>query len=181
MALTRKYLSAMGIEADKIDEIIEAHTETVNGLKAERDEFREAAEKLPKVQEQLNKANEALKAQGTDEYKEKYESTKAEFDAYKKEVSDKEITASKDKAYRQMLKDAGISEKRIDSIMRVTDLQKIELDGDKLKDVEGLAAQVKEEWADFLTTESKQGAGTDNPPPAGDDGGKPAATIPTIF
>ena len=35
MALTRKCLSALGIEAEKIDEIISAHTETVDGLKDE--------------------------------------------------------------------------------------------------------------------------------------------------
>ena len=34
MALTRKMLKAMGIEDDKIDQIIEAHTETVDGLKS---------------------------------------------------------------------------------------------------------------------------------------------------
>lgn len=33
MALTRKFLAAMGIEADKIDSIIDAHTETVDALK----------------------------------------------------------------------------------------------------------------------------------------------------
>jgi hypothetical protein len=35
MALTRKFLSALGIEAEKIDEIISSHTETVEGLKDE--------------------------------------------------------------------------------------------------------------------------------------------------
>ncbi len=35
MALTRKFLAALGIEDDKVDEIIQAHTETVNGLKDE--------------------------------------------------------------------------------------------------------------------------------------------------
>lgn len=33
MALTRKMLKAMGIEDEKIDQIIDAHTETVEGLK----------------------------------------------------------------------------------------------------------------------------------------------------
>jgi hypothetical protein len=33
MALTRKMLKAMGIEEEKIEQIIEAHAETVDGLK----------------------------------------------------------------------------------------------------------------------------------------------------
>ena len=47
MALTRKMLKAMGIEEDKIDQIIEAHSETVDALKDEREKFREAAESCP--------------------------------------------------------------------------------------------------------------------------------------
>ena len=41
MALTRKYLSALGLEADKIDQIIEAHTESLEGIKSERDKYKE--------------------------------------------------------------------------------------------------------------------------------------------
>ena len=37
MALTRKFLSALGIEEAKIDEIISAHVDTVNVLKEQRD------------------------------------------------------------------------------------------------------------------------------------------------
>ena len=33
MALTRKMLKALDIEGDKADQIIEAHTDTVDGLK----------------------------------------------------------------------------------------------------------------------------------------------------
>ena len=44
MALTRKFLSALGIEEDKVDEIIKAHTETVDALKEQRDELKADAE-----------------------------------------------------------------------------------------------------------------------------------------
>ena len=46
MALTRKFLTALGIEADKVDEIINAHAETVDALKAERDTYKDKAEKF---------------------------------------------------------------------------------------------------------------------------------------
>ena len=49
MALTRKLLSALGIEADKIEQIIDAHTETVEALKKERDEFKAKAADLDEV------------------------------------------------------------------------------------------------------------------------------------
>ena len=40
MSLTRKMLKAMGIEDEKIDQIIEAHTETVDALKEQRDGYK---------------------------------------------------------------------------------------------------------------------------------------------
>ena len=45
MALTRKFLRALGIEDDKVEEIIGAHLETVNPLKDERDNLKEQADK----------------------------------------------------------------------------------------------------------------------------------------
>ena len=44
MGLSRKFLAAMGIEADKIDEIIAAHTETTEALKAQVSDARAEAE-----------------------------------------------------------------------------------------------------------------------------------------
>lgn len=50
MALTRKLLRSMGIEDEKIDQIIDAHTETVNALKDERDGLKDAADRLKKAE-----------------------------------------------------------------------------------------------------------------------------------
>ena len=60
MALTRKFLKAMGIEEEKIEEIISAHSETVTGLKEEAEKYKADAEKLPSVQAALDKANETV-------------------------------------------------------------------------------------------------------------------------
>ena len=56
MSLTRKFLSAMGIEQEKIDQIIEAHTETVDALKADRDKYKEQAGELVGLKDELDKA-----------------------------------------------------------------------------------------------------------------------------
>ena len=54
MALTRKMLKAMGIEDEKIDQIIEEHAESVNALKAQRDELKEAAGKADGYKKELD-------------------------------------------------------------------------------------------------------------------------------
>lgn len=179
MALTRKFLATMGIEPDKIDEIIEAHIETVNGIKAERDELKTTASKADEYKRELDDTKAKLDAADKDGFKAKYESLQTEFDTFKQTVQDKEITSAKDKAYREMLVNAGISEKRLDTVMRVTDLTKVELVDGKLKDAEELTKQAKTEWADFVVSEGKRGAETETPP--GTDGEKPPVQIPTIF
>ena len=55
MSLTRRALKAMGIEDEKIDEIITMHTDTVDGLKADVAKYRADAEALPEVQKQLER------------------------------------------------------------------------------------------------------------------------------
>ena len=69
MALTRRALKAMGIEDEKIDEIITMHTETVDGLKADVAKYKADAETLPGIQKQLEKAQADLEAGKKDSWK----------------------------------------------------------------------------------------------------------------
>ena len=163
MALTRKFLTALGIDEEKSEQIIVAHGDTVEGLKAERDKYKEDAEKLPIVQKELND----LKAQvsGEDPYKEKFEALQKDFDAYKAEISEKEITAKKTSEFRRMLLDIGIPEKRIDMVLKVSDINKIEFDDEgKIKDGEKIKENLKTEWSDFIPTKLVEGAPSANPP-----------------
>ena len=161
MSLTRKMLKAMGIEEEKIDQIIEAHSETVDSLKADRDNYKEDAEKLKDVQKELDD----LKAKGDDGWKEKHDRLKDEFDKYKTDVQAKETKAAKEAAYRAILKDANLSEKGIEKAVKYADWDKIELDEDgKLKGANDHIKAVREEWAEYVTTTTTTGAKTSTPP-----------------
>lgn len=165
MALTRKMLKAMSIEDEKIDQIIEAHAETVNSLKEDLDKYKEDAEKLPGVQKQLDDALEEAKNSNSDVWEAKYNALKEDFDTYKNDITAKETKAEKDSAYRALLKEIGISDKRIDSVLRVSKVDDVELDKDgKIKDADTLKESLKNEWADFIQTTSTQGASTATPP-----------------
>lgn len=155
MALTRKMLKAMGIEEDKIEQIIEAHAETVDGLKDDVQKYREAAEKLSGVEKEL----ETLKTSGGD-WKKKYEDEHSAFESYKSDVSAKETGAAKEAAYRALLTEVGIDPKRIDTVVRAekagfADL-KIGEDG-KFEEADKLTEAIKANWADFVQTISTTG------------------------
>jgi hypothetical protein len=165
MALTRKFLTALGIEADKVDEIITAHTEVTDALKAERDSYKADAEKLPNVQKELDTLKAAKEKDGKDPWKVKYDALKEDFDNYKSEQTAKESKAKKSAAYRELLKEAGIRDKRIDAVLRVSDVDSIELDEDgKITTRKDLLKSIKEEWADFIDEQGEKGANTAKPP-----------------
>ena len=166
MAFTRKMLKAMGIEDEKIDQIIDAHSETVDALKADRDAYKEDAAKLAAVQKELDE----LKAKGDDGYKAKYEAEKAAHDALKADIAAKETKKAKTDAYRELLKGANIDERRIATVLRAEapTIDKIELDADgKIKNAEQYTESIKSDWADFIVTQSAKGTNTATPPANG--------------
>ena len=169
MSLSRKFLKAMGIEDEKIDQIIDAHSETVNALKDVNSEYKEKADKYENTKKELDKLKQEIKdaeeQNGKDPYKVKYEALKEDFDEYKKQITAKETKANKEKLYTELLKEAGVNEKRIAAVLRVSDLDKVEIDEDgKLKDSANLTKSIKEEWADFITKTASQGAKVSTPP-----------------
>ena len=160
MALTRKLLRGMGLTDEQVETIIEAHTDTVDGLKADIDKYKPDAEKLSGVQKELDD----MKAAGDGGYKQKYEDEKKAFEDFKAAQTAKETKKAKENAFVALLKSIGVSEKRIPAIVKVTDLDGFEMDGDKLKDAEKHAEQAKTDWADFVETGNTTGANTQNPP-----------------
>lgn len=168
MAVTRKLLRALGIEDEKADQILEAHTETVNEIKAERDRYKEDAEKLPGVQKELDDLKEAAEQNAQNPYKAQYEAVKKQFDDYKADVAAKQEKDAKTAAYRKLLADAKVSDKLIDSIMKVTSVDDLELDDKgQFKNAEDLKKSITEEWSGFIVKEETHGAQQYNPPGTG--------------
>lgn len=164
-SLSRKFLTSIGIDEDKHDLIIDKHNEVLGEIKEERDKYKEDAEKLPEVQKQLDQYKEAEKKGEKDPYKVKYEALKESFDEFKKGVEAKETTAKKEAAYSKLLKEAGIPEKHISKILKVSDLNAIELDDEgNAKETDKLTESIKSEWSDFIPNKRVEGTPVANPP-----------------
>lgn len=177
MALTRKFLAAMGIEADKVDEIIVAHTETVDALKEKMGELQTEADKVPDIQKKLDKAlkqiEDAEKDSDKNPWKVKYDALKEEFGDYKKNVEAEKSKTTKTEAFKKLLQDIGISEKRIDAVVRVSDIESINLDAEgNIEGVDDLKKSLASEWEDFIVKSSTKGADTTTPPTNNGGAGK---------
>ena len=163
MALTRKLLEGMGIEDKQIQAIIDAHDETINGLKAKRDEYKELADKVPDLQKKLEEAEAA--AQSND-WQEKFEAERKAFEDFKSQVEGEKAEAAKAKAYReQVLAKAGIGAEYIDDVMGVTKLDTVKVGEDgAIEGAEELASKAREKWSSFVVKTKTTGSDPATPP-----------------
>lgn len=170
MALTRKMLKAMGIEDEKIDQIVEAHSETVDALKEKLRKAEEDSEDLKDVQKELDELKK--KTTGADDWKKKYDDEKKAFEDYKKEITGKEAAAAKEKAVRAYFEGKGIKGDNLEIAIRGAkdEISGIDLDGEKIKDAKSLDDLISGTFKGLVSKSSTSGAGTGTPP--GNSGGK---------
>lgn len=162
MALTRRFLSALGIEAEKIDQIIEAHTESLEGVKSDRDKYKALVDDNQKELDELKKQAEAnaKNSEGKD-----YDALKAEYEKYKAEREAEKSNSAKESALKELLADMKMSDKGSKQVLKWMGVTNIELDeSGKIKDAANLRKSIKDDWGDYIQSEGAQGADTSNPP-----------------
>ena len=162
MALTRSMLKGMGLTDEQVGAIIEEHTSVTEGLKQQRDKYKEDAEKLPKLQEELKTLKEDHSG---DEWKDKYNAEHESFEKFKAEVADKENVSNLKKAYKKLLAECKVGDKHVDSILRVTDFSKMKLQEDGSFDgADKLKEAIQSDWGGFITKEETKGSDVETPP-----------------
>ena len=167
--LTRKNLKALNVPDEAIDAIVEAHSDAINDIKAERDKYAEEAKQIAT----LTTERDTLKQQLADA-KKRIEELEQElkiqeaFDAYKQQVETEKKTATLTTAARKLLTSKGMQEKLADLVMAKRGLDGIELD-DKgaIKDGDKLIDALKGEYGDLFSTQQQQGTPTTTPPSGG--------------
>lgn len=167
MSITRKFLKALGIEDDKADQIIEAHTEVANGLKADLERYKTDAGKLAEVQAELD----ALKATKDSDLQDQY-------DQLKIELENEKAGRKKDRqeaAIRQELTAMGAQD--VDYLLyKLGDTSELFDEEDHLKDKDAFAEKAKADYPNQFKAEPAKSKGTP-PPPAGDRGEPRAASF----
>lgn len=167
MSITRKFLKALGIEDDKADQIIEAHTEVANGLKADLERYKTDAGKLAEVQAELD----ALKATKDSDLQDQY-------DQLKIELENEKTGRKKDRqeaAIRQELTAMGAQD--VDYLLyKLGDTSELFDEEDHLKDKDAFAEKAKADYPNQFKAEPAKSKGTP-PPPAGNRGEPRAASF----
>lgn len=160
MSLTRKMLKGMGLTEEQVDSIIEEHTAVTDALKEKVTQYEADAKRLASVEKELND----LKA-GGDDWEEKYNAEHKAFEDYKKDIEGKAELDKVKAAYRSLLKAQNVSEKRIDTIIKLTDFADLKMTKEgKIANEEKVIEKIKEDWSDLISTESEHGTPVETPP-----------------
>ena len=156
----------MGLTDEQVDTIIEAHTDTTEGLKAKIEALEGDAKDLPKLRKQLEQAEADLEAAKKDGWKDKHDAVKKQFDEYKAGVDAKEAKAAKESAVRAYYESKGIVGKSLDIAMRGSreEIDALVLDDGKIKDTASLDALVAGDFSGLVGTTTTKGVKTETPP-----------------
>lgn len=159
-------LKDLGIEGEAIDKIIEEHRGTVDSLKDELDNLRSEAETIKALKKEIEELKAS--ADGKSAAEEELSKVKAEFEKFKADSESEKVTAKKSDAYRKALKDAGVSEKRIESVLKLAKVDglvdALEFEGDEVKDAKKIAETIKSNYAEYIESVKQVGSDVSNPP-----------------
>lgn len=181
MAFTRKFLSSLGLESDKVELIMDAHVEVTNALKDKINESEDTGEKLKNLEAELSKTKESLKTAEdkikeyeTDDYKSKYTSVSEEFEKFKADTAAKETAAKSKTALREYLTGKGYSDTAANLIVNRSDFyKKVEFDDKgKAKNFSDILKEIQAE-SDFsgFTPKTEEKIHVPENPPANNGGG----------
>ena len=162
MALTRSLLRELNLEDSVIEQIIQAHSETVTALKAEIDAARTDASALAEVtaeRDMLLEQIALLSAQQADA-----QQIQAEFDAWKAREQQSLTDTEKQQLIRQALLDAGANEKAVALLAREIDPESLVITGGALQNAEEIIAPVREKYASFFARPVRLPASVIQPP-----------------
>lgn len=181
MSFKRKDIEALGIEPDKVQILVDWHTETVRALQSQISGLEEKGDKLAEVQAELEQvkndlkaANDKITAAEKDDYKGKYEALNAEMALMKDEAAAKATTDIKRAALQEQLKTAGYTETATSLILRNGFANDVELDeAGKAKNLDDVikAIQADKDFSGF-TPKVEETTVKLETPPANTGGGK---------
>lgn len=151
------------IPAAAIQTLVTAISSAVGNEYVAKERYKEKLNEIDDLNGKLQTAEDSVAT--AEKWKTKYEAMKEDFTNFKADQAQKDSRAAKETAYRALLRQAGVSERRIDTVLKVSDVDGVELnDKNEIADAKDRLKAIKDEWADFIETTGVKGAATPNPP-----------------
>ena len=163
------------IPASAFETMVTAIKTAVGDEYVSKERYKAKLGEIDLLKEKLQTAEDSVTT--AEKWKTKYEEEAKKYSDYKAEIDAKETEATKRKAYNDLLKEVGISDKWLTRATKGVSFSDLELDKEgKIKDADKLKELIKSEWGDCIVTEETKGASTSTPPA---NGGKDGAKGPS--
>lgn len=154
----KEILKANGVEADKLDSIVDSiQKDHIGEGYVSKKQY---SKKVAQIDELNNKVADLEATSSNDTSKAELETVKAEFEAYKNNIETEKVNGTKKSKLTELLKKEGANEKLVGLLLKEFDLEKIEIDGDNIKDWDNVIKPVKEGYSDCFAKVETVG----NPP-----------------
>lgn len=169
MAFTREFIRKLAKESD-----VELPKEFIDGIVSEHLNARNA---YAEEQVKAELANSQTNVEDSEEYKalkKLYDDERTSYKKFKDEVTEKETKGKKIEVFKKLLQQSGVSAKRIDAVIKVSDdvINNIEFnEKGEVKDVDKITEGIKSEWSDFIMKPEQIKADIPSPPVLGGDTG----------
>ena len=95
---------------------------------------------------------------------EEFEQLKREYEDYRAAVESREALSARRAAFCRLLKQERVPERYWELILRMTDLNALEMDGNRLADEAGERARLRQMWPEFVGRDCVRGLPVDEPP-----------------
>lgn len=163
-SIIKKHVGEDGnIPGSAIEAVVSAIKTTVGNEFVGKEQYKKKLVEIDSLKDKLQGAED--KVTTAEKWQKKYEEEADKFEKYKTEQEAKSTKESKAKAYTELLKEVGISEKWLGRASKGVSFDGLELDEDgKFKNADKLKESIKAEWGDCIVSESEEGANTPTPP-----------------
>lgn len=164
VAFTRKFLKALGMEEEKIEQIIDAHSEVTNALKEQIKEAEENASKLESKSKEYDELKK--KADEYDSTASELKKIKSEYEKYKSDIESKETATAKEAAVKAYFESKKITGANLDIALRgcKDEIASVELKDGKISDTSALDVLITGTYSGLISKEGVSGINVPNPP-----------------
>lgn len=155
MGLSRRFLKELLADYDDrdelIDSIIDAHAETVGGLKNEIAKYTDDAEEYHRVAQEVERLRESGVSDG--EWKGKYLAVHQEFEAAKAAAKQAEAKSERASLFRSLLLEEGVHPSFVNAVVRGGGelMNAMDISNGGVANEGYLRNAIRSEFADFIT------------------------------
>lgn len=158
-------LKANGVEADKVDDIIDTINKDYIGENfVSKKQYSKRMAEITSLNEKIADIESNNGSSKASEWEGKYNTLKTEFDTYKGNIEAEKNNANKLQKVKDKLLSDGVNEKLVNLLVKEIDLNKVTVKEGNIEKWEEISKPLKDNYSDFYSKTTTEGKPPANPP-----------------